>query len=394
MVEVPMVEAHAPGPDVVARAAALRDELASHRDEGERERRLPDAAVEALEGAGLFHAWVPRRFGGAELSLRTMVDATVEVTKGDASAGWLVMILGCGDWLTGLFPDKAQQEVFGPDPDTKVCQVLAPKGTARRVEGGWLVSGRWAPASGCLHAEWAMVGVSLPAEGAAFVLVPMRDLTVEDTWFTLGMRATGSNMLVGEDVFVPDHRVVLRGPATRGEFPTTENDSPRFRAALVPTLATFLIAPMLGMAERALEHVVGQAGRRGIAFTSYQHQLDSTGFQVAVAEAATKVDVARLVAHGSADAVDGHAHAGTHPGLLERARLRQRSSHAVQQCREAVDLLVNAYGAAALSERDPLHAVVRDIQTASRHALAHPPSNAEVFGRALLGVDPGITEMV
>ncbi|RKT87917.1 Acyl-CoA dehydrogenase [Saccharopolyspora antimicrobica] len=392
------MEAHAPlepQPEVVARAAALRDQLASHRDEGERLRRLPDATIAALDAAGLFRAWVPRRFGGTELGLRTMVDATAEITKGDASAGWLVMILGCGDWLTGLFPDKAQQEVFGPDPDTKICQVLTPKAAARRVDGGWRVSGRWAPASGCLHSEWAMLGMSLPADGgAAFALVPMSELSVEDTWFTLGMRGTGSNMLVGEDVFVPDHRVMHRRPATRGEFPTTENVSPRYRTALVPTLATFLIAPVLGLAEHALEHVLAQAGRKGIAFTSYAHQLDSTGFQLAVAEAATKIDVARLIMHRSAATVDGHALAGTHPDLLERTRLRQHSSHALQQCREAVDVLVNAYGAGAMSERDPLHAVVRDVQTAARHALAHPVSNAEIFGRALLGVEPGITEMI
>ncbi|MDA3627268.1 acyl-CoA dehydrogenase family protein [Saccharopolyspora oryzae] len=391
------MEAHAPlepQPDVVARAAALHDQLASHREEGEQRRRLAGETIAALDGAGLFRAWVPRRFGGSELDMRTLVDAIAEITKGDASAGWLVMILGCGDWLTGLFPDKAQQEVFGPDPDTKICQVLTPKTRARRTDGGWLVSGRWAPASGCLHSEWAMLGMALPEHGASFGLVPMRELSIEDTWFTLGMRGTGSNMLVGEDVFIPDHRVMHRGPATRGEFPSTENDSPRYRTALVPTLATVLIAPILGMAEQALAHVVSQAGRRGIAFTSYERQLDSTGFQLAVAEAATKIDVARMIAHRSAATVDGHAHAGTHPDLLERTRIRQHSSYALQQCRDAVQVLVNAYGAGAMSERDPLHAIVRDIETASRHALAHPASNAEVFGRALLGVEPGITEMI
>jgi alkylation response protein AidB-like acyl-CoA dehydrogenase len=388
-----------PQEDVVKRAAALRPLLEQHRAEGERERRLADEAIAALGDAGLFRAWVPRRFGGLELDFRTLMDATVEITRGDASAGWLVLILGCGDWLTGLFPDQAQEEVFSTGPDTKVCQVLTPKAAARRVDGGWRVSGNWAPASGCLHSGWAMLGMSLPEHGddpvgAAFGLVPMSELRIKDTWFTLGMRATGSNLLIGENLFVPDHRVLRRAPATRGVFPRELNDSPRYRAALVPTLATFLIAPLLGMAEQALDHVVAQSGRRGIAFTSYERQRESTGFQLAVAEAATKIDVARLIAHRSADVVDGHALSGTHPDYLERARLRQHSSHAVQQCREAVDVLVSAYGAAAMSESDPLHAALRDIQTASRHAIAHPASNSELFGRALLGIEPNITEMI
>ncbi|MEV6234197.1 acyl-CoA dehydrogenase [Saccharopolyspora shandongensis] len=385
--------------DLVERAATLRPLLEQHRAEGEQERRLSDESIAALDEAGLFRAWVPRRFGGLETDLRTIMDATAEVTRGDAAAGWLVLILGCGDWLTGLFPDRAQEEVFGADPDTKVCQVLTPKASAERVDGGWQVSGSWAPASGCLHAGWAMLGMSLPAHGdepadAAFGLVPMSELHIKDTWFTLGMRGTGSNLLIGENVFVPDHRLLRRGPATRGVFPRRSNDSARYRTAVVPTLATFLIAPLLAMAEEALEHVLSQAGRKGIAFTSYQRQRDSTAFQLAVAEASTKIDVARLIADRSAAVVDGHALSGTHPGYLERARLRQHSSHAVQQCREAVDVLVSAYGASALSESDPLHAILRDVQTAARHALAHPASNAEVFGRALLDVEPNITEMI
>ncbi|MBB5157942.1 acyl-CoA dehydrogenase [Saccharopolyspora phatthalungensis] len=385
--------------DLIRRAAALRPLLERNRAEGEQERRLADQSIAALDEAGLFRAWVPRRFGGLEHDLRTVMDATVEVTRGDASAGWLVLILGCGDWLTGLFPDRAQEEVFGTDPDTKVCQVLTPKTAAQRVDGGWRVSGSWAPASGCLHAGWAILGVSLPEHGdepagAAFALTPMSELSIKDTWFTLGMRATGSNLLIGENVFIPDHRVLRRAPAARGIFPRKLNDSPRYRTALIPTLATFLIAPVLGMAEEALEHVVSQSGHKGIAFTSYERQRDSTAFQLAVAESAMKIDVARLIAHRLAAVVDGHALSGTYPDYVERARLRQHSSHAIRQCREAVDGLVGAYGAAAMSESDLLHTILRDIQTASRHAIAHPDSNAELFGRALLGIEPNITEMI
>ncbi|MGP4017031.1 acyl-CoA dehydrogenase family protein [Saccharopolyspora sp. 5N708] len=396
--------AFGPGDDVVARAAALRPLLERHRAEGEQERRLADETIAALDEAGLFRAWVPRRFGGSEYDLRTIMDATVEITRGDASAGWLVVILGCGDWLTGLFSDQAQEEVFGTNPDAKICQVLTPKTAARRVDGGWQVSGSWAPASGCLHSDWAMLGMSLsehddpdgggdPA-GAAFCLVPMSELRVKDTWFTLGMRGTGSNLLIGENVFIPDHRVLHRAPATQGVFPRKRNNTPRYRSALIPTMSTFLIAPLLGMAEEALDHVVSQSGQRGIAFTSYQYQRDATAFQLAVSEASMKIDVARLIAHRSAAVVDGHALSETHPDYVERARLRQHCSYAIQQCREAVDILVSVYGASAMSESDPLHAILRDVQTASRHAIAHPASNAELFGRALLGIEPNITEMI
>jgi 3-hydroxy-9,10-secoandrosta-1,3,5(10)-triene-9,17-dione monooxygenase len=388
-----MVAEAEPETEFIAAARGIRSVLAAERAHGEQQRRLTGAAVRAMDEAGVFRGWVPRRFGGAEHDLEAMMAATAEITRGDPSAGWLALILGSGDWLTGLFSDAAQEEVFASGPDTRICQVLTPKAEAAPVDGGWRISGRWAPASGCLHSQWAMLGVALP-DDAAFALVPMSELTVHDTWFTLGMRATGSNLLTGEDLFVPAHRVLRRSPALRGEFPRLRNDSPRYRVALVPTLITFLIAPMRAMAEHALEHVVAHSGERGLPFTSYRAQRDSTAFQLAVAEAATKVDVARLIARDNSSALEGHARAGTHPETLERARLRRNAAHAVQQCREAVDGLVSAVGAGALAEADPLESLLRDVQTASRHAIAHPSANAEVWARELLGIEPNISQMI
>ena len=388
-----MVAEAVPETEFIAAARGLRSVLAAERAEGERERRLTDAAVRAMEEAGVFRAWVPRRFGGAEHDLDAVMAGTAEITRGDPSAGWLALILGCGDWLVGLFPDAAQEEVFASGPDTKICQVLTPKAEATPVDGGWRVSGRWAPASGCLHSQWAMLGVTLP-DDAAFVLVPMSELTVHDTWFTLGMRATGSNLLAGADLLVPEHRVLRRSPALSGRFPRVRNDSARYRTALVPTLITFLIAPMLAMAEQALEHVISRSGERGVPFTSYSAQRDSTAFQLAVADAATKIDVARLIARDNAAAVEGYARANTHPATLERARLRRNAAHAVRQCREAVDVLVSAVGASAVAEADPLESLLRDAQTASRHAIAQPEVNAELWARELLDIEPNISAMI
>ncbi|QUH03030.1 acyl-CoA dehydrogenase [Saccharopolyspora erythraea] len=385
--------------EALQRADAVRSVLAEHRAAGDRQRRLADEALRALTDAGLFRAWVPRRFGGLEYDLRTIVDSTTALATADPSAAWLVMILSCGDWLTGLFPQRAQHDVFGDDPDTRVCQVLTPHSTARRVDGGWVAGGRWGPASGCLHAQWAMLGIRLPEHdgrpaGSAYGLVPMRELTIKDTWFTLGMRATGSNLLVGEDLFVPDHRILPVGPAIEGRYAREDEENVRYRAALVPTLSTHLIAPFVGMATAALDYVVGESGRRGISFTNYERMTDSTAFQMAVAEAATRADVARMIAYQCASTVDSHARAGTYPSYVERARIRQHASHAVQQCREAVDLLVSAYGASAMADSNPLQGLLRDIHTGSRHAIASTLGNPELFGRAMLGVRPNITELI
>lgn len=380
--------------DLVGRAAELRPVLERNRVIGDRLRSLPAETVEALVGAGLFRALVPSRYGGEESDLRAVIDATSEVARADPAAGWTVMILGSGAWLTGLFSAAAQDEIYADGPDARVCTVLTPRSTARAADGGWRLSGRWAPASGCLQSQWAILGFPFPDGRTGLALVPVSDLTVEDTWFTLGMRATGSNLLVGEDVFVPEHRVLPLGPAVQGRYAADRPDVPRYRSAMMPTLATYMIAPYLGIAEEVLAHVVEHAGEKGISFTDYERQRDSTGFQLAVADAAMKIDVVRLIAHDSAATVDGHAAAGTHPDQLARARIRLHTAHAAQLCREAVDGLVSASGASALADSHPLQGHLRDIQVAARHAVANPVSNSELFGRALLGVTPNSTELI
>jgi 3-hydroxy-9,10-secoandrosta-1,3,5(10)-triene-9,17-dione monooxygenase len=380
--------------DVLRLVTEARPLLAGNRESNDRQRRLSDETVSCLVSTGVMRALVPARFGGGECSLRTAIDATCEVAKADPSAGWVVMILGSGAFLSGMFPPLAQEEVYADGPDTRVCTVLAPKSTARAVDGGWLLTGRWGPASGCLHSQWAMIGFPGVDGEASLALVPMAELAVEDTWFTTGMRATGSNLLVGSDLFVPEHRVLRFASAIRGRYPAARPAESRYRSALMSTLATYMIAPYLGMASAVLDHVVAGADSKGIAFTHYERQRDSTAFQLAVADASMKLDLARLIAENSASVVDGHADDGTFPDDLTRARIRQHTGHAAQLCRQAVDELVTAHGAAAFAETSPLQALVRDIHTASRHAVANPASCAEVFGRALLGVEPNITDMI
>jgi alkylation response protein AidB-like acyl-CoA dehydrogenase len=360
--------------------------LTQRRADGDRDRRLPKETVDALTEHGLLRLLVPQRFGGLAVDLRTAVDATAEIARADPSAGWVVMILGSADWLVGLFPEQAQCEVYADGPDTAVCAVLTPHATARRVDGGWSLCGRWAPASGCAHAQWAILGFpTLTAgqsepDGTALALVRADELSVADTWFTVGMRGTGSNTLIGDDLAVPDHRVLRLGPRERG--------------ALLPALVSYMIAPYLGIAAEALDYVLGQADRRGISFTNYRRRSDSTAFQLAVAEAATTVDLVRLIAHDSADLVDRHTRAGADIDYRTRAGLRARTGRAVRECRDAVDALVAAQGAAALAESSPLAPLLLDMHTAAAHAVANPATNAELFGRALLGVEPNITDLI
>lgn len=167
-----------------------------------------------------------------------------------------------------------------------------------------------------------------------------------------------------------------------------------YRVALVPVTILILAGSQLGVARAALDYVIAKAGTRGITHTTFGRQADSSGFQMLVAEAAMKIDSAWLHALRAADDLDRASAEGRHPDLTERARVRIDTALCAKQCREAVELLVQAHGTSSLADANRLQRLWRDVHVASHHAITEWQVNLEVYGRALLGVEPNITHLI
>jgi alkylation response protein AidB-like acyl-CoA dehydrogenase len=384
---------------LIARARAIRPVLERNAGQTDSLRRLTDDVVRALRDNGLCRLMVPRRFGGYQTSIRTYIDVMAEIGHGCGSTAWVASLVNVCEWLAGLFPTRAQQDIWGADPDAWIAGSLAPNGTAVAVDGGWRVTGRWPWASGSMHAQWVACGIHMPNERGEMTnlglsLMPIGDVTVEDTWFMVGMKGTGSNTIVATDVFVPEHRFLPYPPAFEGRYRTEHVDEPVYRAALVPVTVLILAGSQLGAARAALDYVIAKAKTRGITHTTFQRQADSSGFQMLVAEAAMKIDTAFLHAGRAADDLDRAAAAARHPDLVERARVRMDTALAAKYAREAVELLVQAHGTSSLADHNPLQRMWRDVHVASHHAITEWQVNLEVYGRAMLGVEPNVTHLI
>ncbi|WTW99350.1 acyl-CoA dehydrogenase family protein [Streptomycetaceae bacterium NBC_01309] len=385
--------------ELLARISALQPLLAANGAQGERERRVVEESIAALTEAGAFRIAQPRRYGGYETSLRTMLDVSAAVAEADGGTSWVVTLCNVCAWMTGLMSEQAQDDVWAANPHAKVSGVLTPSAEAVRVDGGYRVTGRWFYNSGSWHADWAGLGFPVPDERGEVVdqglaLIPRADLALEDTWFVAGMASSGSNCLVAEDVFVPDHRVMKTAAALGGGYPTEHGDEALYRSALVPVLALVLAGPQLGMGRRALEIVRDKAAGKGIAYTSYTAQSDSVAFQLQLAQAAMMIDTAHLHAYRAADGIDRAARAGTYPDVLERTRMRADAAWALDHVTKAIDILLSAHGAASFADSNPLQRIWRDSAVAARHAVTLPAVNYEVYGKALLGRDDQITLMI
>jgi alkylation response protein AidB-like acyl-CoA dehydrogenase len=389
------------GPDeVLARARGLRDLLAANAAKGEQDRRVTEDSIKAMTDAGLFKIAVPRRYGGYETSVRTMLEVSAAVGEADGGTSWVLTLVNVCNWMVGLFPQQAQDDIYGADPGALVSGVLAPTATTVKVDGGWRVTGKWFYNSGSWHSSWAGLGIPVTDAGGQVVnqglaLIPRADLQLEDTWFVAGMRSSGSNCLVADDVFVPEHRVMLVPPAILGQYGTEHAaDEALYRSALVPVLALVLVGPQLGMGQAALDYVISKAAKKPVSYTFFTAQSESAGFQLQIAEAARLIDTAKLHAFRAADDIDAAAARGDYPDFLTRARIRSDTGYVAECVTKAIDILLYAHGAASFADVSPLQRIWRDSAVAARHAVVSPQVSYEVYGKALLGVDDNITPLI
>ena len=385
--------------DLIARIRELQPLIEKNAAQGEADRRVVEESITALTDAGVFKVAQPRRYGGYQTSLRTMLDVSAAVAEADGGTGWVVALANVCAWLTGLFSEQAQDDVWGTAPDAKVSGVQTPSAEAVKVDGGFRLTGRWLYSSGSWHASWAILGFPILDDNGQLIdqglaLVPATDLEIEENWFVAGMSSSGSNCLVATDVFVPEHRIMPGLAAIEGNYPTEHTEEVLYRSALVPVLALVLAGPQLGMGRRALELVTKKAAGKTIAYTFFTAQAESTAFQLQLAEAALMIDTAHLHAYRSADDLDRAAAAGVYPDTLLRARVRADTGWALQHVTKAIDLLLYAHGAGSFAQANPLQRIWRDSAVAARHAVTLPAVNLEIYGKALLGRSDQITLLI
>ncbi|GGF22593.1 acyl-CoA dehydrogenase family protein [Subtercola lobariae] len=385
------ITAQATVAEVIEQITAIAPLLRKNGAEGEELRRVPDESIAALKAAGAFRLGTPQRYGGLEATAQEMLDVAAAAAYGDGGAGWVVTLGNVCGWLAGLMSRRLQDEIWGDDPDAFVTGVLAPTASAVRVDGGYRVTGKWFYNSGSYLATWAGVGIPIPNEAGEIVnqglaVIPRADYDIEETWFVAGMRSSASNCIVVNDVFVPDHRVMMVPPAIGGQYDNEDlADEPTHRTAFVPMLALVLIGAQLGLGRAAFDYVVEKAATKSIAYSFFATQADSTAVQLELAKVALLLDTAELHARRAASDIDSAALAGTYPTYLTRARVRADTALVAESVTHAIDQLISVHGAGAFAESNPLQRIWRDSNTAARHGVVNPLVSYEVYGKALVG---------
>lgn len=388
-----MTIAHAPThTELVQRATDLVPLLRKHSRWSEEHRRLHDEVIEGLRDAEYFKLRRPVRHGGFESPARTLVAIAAELGRGDAAVAWNTQVWWIPGWMVGLFPDHVQDEVYAT-PDVRVCGTLSPAGTLTPVDGGYRVDGQWHFISGALHSHWQeLIALAPTPDGGMqpmLALVPIKDVRMVDDWHTSGLRGTGSVSTVVEDVFVPADRVLPLSAAMTMQHASVANaSSPVWRAPLNAVASAATVGVLLGLARAAREVFQDRLPGRRITYTDYTSMREAPITHLQLAEAVLKTDQAQFHAHRVADLVDAKGAAGEPWTLEERVQCRVDIGATCDLATAAVDVLSRAGGGSSIYEDVPVQKIARDIRAVGLHALVYPPTNYELYGRVLSGLDP------
>jgi 3-hydroxy-9,10-secoandrosta-1,3,5(10)-triene-9,17-dione monooxygenase len=367
--------------------------LRERAPKGEDARTLIRENEQLLHESGLFRFHQPKLFGGMELDFVAVVDIPAELARGCPSTAWSVGNVACHHWILGYYEPETQHEVWDANPDALIASSIAlAAGRARKADGGFIVNGRWPFSSAVDNSDWNMLAVSVYDDDGKtpvdwrLCLVPKSDYEIIDTWYAMGMAATGSKDVAVSELFVPERRALALTRCRGGrEHPGAAlNPGPLFRIPIVAASSHPLAPAALGAAEGAYELFLQTMTKRAGTYTGAR-VADFQAVQIKVARARCLIDSARDLLRHSAIAFQSAAERDETPDLETKLRFRAHSAFAVSQAREAVETLWSCYGAQGLYTRDPLQRHLRDVLAINQHFSFNFDIAGAAYGLHALG---------
>jgi alkylation response protein AidB-like acyl-CoA dehydrogenase len=384
---------------VVQAAAALQPVIRSHREDIEREQRLPKALVERFHAAGFYNLVTPRELGGLQVDPLTYVRVVELVAEAAGAAGWNLANNSICQLIALGLPDEGVHEIYADGADAVIAgTAVMGGGRAVPVDGGYRVTGRWPFGSGCQEGSW-MLGSFQILDGAEPRRSPdgssvywrgffqrSEAQIVEGSWDVAGLRATGSFDWTVDDVFLPERRTMVHAGAP------LDNQWKRWPGVSYAVPAQAWVGPhhsavITGIARAGIDALVELAsektprGRTG-------RLCENPQVQDAVGRADSLLNAGRAYRSATITDVWNTVAAGEESTLEQRARCRMAAAHAADSAREAMDLMYRHGGSTSYKRDSRLAECWRDLHVVGQ-AVTLLPEWYPIGGRVLLHMDPG-----
>jgi len=373
--------------EILAGVRALEPAIRDAADAIERDRRLPDDLAHALMQAGIFRMGVPQSYGGPELDPMGQVRVVEELSRIEGSVGWLSMISSAGSFLAAFLEPPVAQRLFAAT-DSVVAGNLRPPQRADAVNGGYRVNGHFHFGSGCHHASVMACGCVVYRNGQPdttrhgeanirVMLVPKAKVTIVDVWHTTGMRGTGSNDYLVDNVFVPTEE-----SPSMAEAPFCPGPLYRFPQMFLVSHA----GVPLGLARSALDFVEELSAQKE-STPGKGLMRDDTHAQETIAWAEAHLGAARCFVYGVLADLWSSLSQGVRPTARQHANYRLMITYSHQAARQIISRLYDLAATSSIFRKNRLDRDMRDILTACQHRVVHLKMYRPA-GRLLLGLNP------
>jgi 3-hydroxy-9,10-secoandrosta-1,3,5(10)-triene-9,17-dione monooxygenase len=384
------------GAEVLEKVSALLPEIEQRAQEAEDLRQIPDETIASLADIGFFKLMQPEQWGGYQVDPVTFYEAVRRIGSACGSTGWVSGIIGIHNWHLALFPQQAQEDVWGEDTSVRISSSYAPMGMGEVVDGGYKVNGSWAWSSGSGHASWVVLGGPVikngkPVDFVSF-LIPRSDYNIRDVWNVVGLKGTGSNTIDVKDVFVPSHRMLSFRAMSTGEAPGLEkNTAPVYKMPWGTVHPSTISAPIVGMAYGAYAAHVEHQGKRVRAAYAGEKAKDDPFAKVRIAEAASDIDAAWSQLSGNLQAEYDLLLAGQEVPMELRLKARRDQVRATGRAISSIDRLFENSGAHALDNDTPIQRFWRDAHAGRVHAANDAERAYVAYGNGEFGIPIGDT---
>lgn len=377
--------------EAIGRARSLVPTLRERAAKAEQARIMSPETQADLHRAGVLRCMQPKRWGGMEFDYFAYVDFPMELARGCASTGWNAANLIIHHWMLALYDERAQAEVWGANPDALIASGIAfPQGRAKKVDGGYLIGGRWNFSSTVNVADWNMLAVTV-REGDKPVdyrmcLLHKSQYEIVDDWQVLGMKSTGSMTVAVKELFVPEYKALGMLDARGGDgFPGARaNPNPVYRVPLSCLGGHGIGAVTVGNAMAAHELTCDLVKERSTSYTAMKMR-DFQAVQLRVGTAGAKIDAARLILRN--DCLEGQriAEENRIADVRTKLRFKRNLAYAVTLATEAVDSLHVMAGANGIYDSYPIQRIFRDAHAGAGHISFSLDAHASAWGLAALG---------
>ncbi|WP_321393879.1 hypothetical protein [Emcibacter sp.] len=349
---------------------------------GRKERKVPVESVEALRESGFFRAYLPKELGGTGATPQTWLRSLIKLAERDMSTAWISGVISVHGFQIALMDARAQNEVYGSNPDVRVSSSYNPVGAKTQVtDDGVLLSGRWGWSSGGDHCEWALLGTIV--EGRPLLqtmLVPRTDYIVEDTWHVMGLQGTGSNdIVIEEPVLVPEYRIHAQ---MDGYNCLNDQADPLYSMPWAQIFAATVAAPSIGAARHALNLFTSKAASSSTDPTKLMGDPDVLR---RVAEAKSLIERTESNLLSNFDAMMSAINEGREIPLVDRARYRYETGSIATRMMQAVDILFEVAGGRSVFNGAEIQEIWHDIHITRAHVANNPVPLARNYGNLVLG---------